>query len=107
MESNAPEKKQFNPIVLAINNYWPILPLKPSESIFLLLDKLSLLISPPPNLNRTKSESHGDNCNMGRKGNELSWIEEIPPSNPNRIESESYGNICSKNHRNISDGVGV
>ncbi len=31
----------------------------------------------------------------------------MPPSNPNRTESKSHSDICSKNHRDISDRVGV
>ncbi len=31
----------------------------------------------------------------------------MPPSDPDRTESESHGDICSKNHHDISDGVGV
>ncbi len=44
---------------------------------------------------------------MGREGNEVSWTEEMPPSNLDHTESKSHGYICSKNHRDISDRVGV
>ncbi len=107
MQSDAPERSLFDLAVLAIDYHWPIQPPTPTKLIFLWLDGLSPLVGLPTNPNRTESESHSDNCNMGGEGNEVSWTEEMPPSDPNRIESESYGDICSKNHRDISDRVGV
>ncbi len=68
---------------------------------------MSPLVGPPTDPNHTESESNSDNCDIGKEGNEVSWIEEMPPSDPNRTKSESHSDICSKNHRNISDGVGV
>ncbi len=66
-----------------------------------------MLVGPPTDPNRTKNESHSDNCDIDREGNEVSWTEEMPLSDPDRTESESHDDICSKNHRDISDGVGV
>ncbi len=37
----------------------------------------------------------------------MSWTEEMPPTDLDRTESKVHGDICSKNHCNISDGVGV
>ena len=31
----------------------------------------------------------------------------MPPTDSDGTKSESHGEICSKNHHNISDGVGV
>ncbi len=107
VRSYAPEKRLFDPLVLAIYYHRPIRPPTPTKSIFLWLDGLSPLVGPPTNPNLTKSESHSDNCDMGREGNEVSWTEEMPPRDPDCTESESHGDICSKNHRNISNGVGV
>ncbi len=107
MRSVAHERRQIDLAVSAIDYHRPIRPPTPTKSIFLWLDGLSPLVGLPTDLNRTESKSHSDNCDMGREGNEVSWIEEMPPSDPDRTESESHGDICSKNYRNISDGVGV
>ncbi len=107
LRSDAPERRLFNLAVLAIDYHRPIRPPTPTKSIFLWLDGLSPFVGLPTNPNRTKSESHNDIFDMGREGSETSWTEEMPPSDPNRTESESYGDICSKNHRDISDRVGV
>ncbi len=66
-----------------------------------------MLVGPPTNLNRTKSESHSDNCGIDKESNKVSWIEKIPPTNPNRTKNKSHDDIYSKNYRNISDRVGV
>ncbi len=107
VRSDTSEKKLFNLGVSAIDYHQPIRPPTSIELIFLWLDGLSPLVGPPTDLNRTESESHSDNCDISREGNEVSWTEEMPPSDPNRIKSESHGDICSKNHRDIIDGVGV
>ncbi len=107
VRSNAPERRVFDLPVSAVDYYRPIRPPIPTELIFFWLDGLSPLVGPPTDPNRTKSESHSDNCDMGREDNEVSWIEEMPPSDPDRTKSESHGDICSKNHCDISDGVGV
>ncbi len=107
VQSDAPEKRLFDLVVLAIDYHRLIQPPTPTKSIFLWLDGLSPLVGSPTNPNRTESESHSDNCDMGREDNEVSWTEEMSPSNPNRTKSESHGDICSKNHHDISDGVGV
>ncbi len=72
VRSNAPERRLFDLAVSAIDYHRPIRPPAPTELIFLWLDGLSPLIGPPTNLNRTESESHSDNCDMGRDGNEVS-----------------------------------
>ncbi len=107
LQSNAPERRLFDLVVPAIDYHRPIRPPIPTKSIFLWLDGLSLLVGPPTNLNRIERESYSDNCNMGKESNEVSWTEEMPPSDPDRTESENHGDICNKNHRDISDGVGV
>ncbi len=71
VQSNAPEKRLFDLAVWAINYHRPIRPPTPTESIFLWLDGLSLLVGLPTNPNRNESESHSDNCDMGREGNEV------------------------------------
>ena len=107
MQSNAFKKRLFNFTILAIDYYWPIQSLTQTKSIFLWLDGLSLFVSPPTNLNCIKSESHSDNCNMGKEGNEVFWIEEMPPTNPNCTKSKTYDDIYCKNHRNINNRVGI
>ncbi len=72
-----------------------------------MLDGLSPFVGPPTDPNHTKSESYTDNSDMGREGNEVSWTEEMSQTNPDRNKSESHSNICSKNHRDISDRVGI
>ncbi len=72
VQSDAPEKRLFNPAVLAIDYHWPIQPLIPIELIFLWLERLSPLVGPPTNPNRTKNESHSDYYNIGREDNEIS-----------------------------------
>ncbi len=80
---------------------------------------------PPTDRDRTESESHGDicrknyqdisdrvgiqqflsdnsnglinNCDIGRVGDEMTWIEEMPPPDPNRTESKSHGDNYDSN----------
>ena len=107
MQSNISKKKLFDLVILAIDYYWPIQPSIPTKSIFFWLDRLNLFVGLPTNLNRIKSESHNNNCDMGREDNKMFWTKEMPPTNPNCTESKSHGNICSKNHHNISNKVGI
>lgn len=100
---DATKRKLFNLPVSAIDYYRLIQPPTPTKSIFLKLNRLSLLIGLPTNPNCTKDKSHSHNCDMGRVGN----AKEMPPTDLNRTESKSYDNICSKNHYNKSDGIGV
>ncbi len=72
VRSNAPERRLFDLAILAIDYHQPIRPPTPTESIFLWLDGLSPLVGPPTNPNRTESESHSNNYDMGREGNEVS-----------------------------------
>ncbi len=107
MQSDTLERRLFDLAVLAIDYYWPIQPLTQTKSIFLWLDGLSPLVCPSTNSKHTKSESHSNNCDMGKEGNKVSWTEEMPPTNSDYTESKTHDNICSKNYRNISNGVGV
>lgn len=72
MLSNVSEKRLFNFVVLAINYYYSIYLPIPIKSIFFWLDELKPFISLPTDLNHTKSKSDSDNCNIGRKSNEVS-----------------------------------
>ncbi len=38
-----------------------------------------------------------DNCDIGRVGDKVTWIEEMLPTDPNRTESESHGDDCNSN----------
>ncbi len=107
VQSDPPEKRQFNLAVLAIDYYRPIRALTATESIFFWLDGLSPLVGLLTDLNHTEKENHRDNYDMGRKNNEMSSTEVMLVTNSNCTKSESHDVICSKNHRNISDGVGV
>ncbi len=71
VRSDAPERRLFDLVVSAIDYHWPIRPPTPTESIFLWLDRFSPLVGPPTDPNRPESESHSDNCDMGREGNEV------------------------------------
>ena len=68
---------------------------------------MSPLVSLSTNPNHTKDESYSDNCDIGRESNEVSWTKEMPPINPDYTKSKSHSDICSKNHRNISDRIGI
>ncbi len=70
VRSDAPERRLFDLAVSAIDYHRPIQPPTSTESIFLCLDRLSPLVGPPTDPNRTESESYSDNCDMGREGNE-------------------------------------
>ncbi len=87
---------------------------------------------PPTDLDSTDSKSHDDicsknycnisnggdvqqlllddskdpinNCDMGKEGNEVSWIEKMPPTNPNCTESKSHDDNYNSNHN--GDRVG-
>ncbi len=93
VRSDAPERKLFDLAVSAIDYHRPIRPLTSTESIFIWLNGLSPLVSLLTDPNRTKSESHSDNSDIGREGNEVSWIKEMPPSDPDCTESKSHGDI--------------
>ncbi len=71
VQSNTPERILFDLAVLAIDYHRPIQPPTPTESIFLWLDRLSPLVGPSTDPNRTESESHSDNYDMGREDNEV------------------------------------
>ncbi len=72
MRSNATERRLFDLAISAIDYHWPIRPPTPTESIFLWLDGLSPLVGPTTDPNRIESESHSDNCDMGKESNEVS-----------------------------------
>ncbi len=72
VQNDAPERRLFNLAVSAIDYHRLIRPFTPTKSIFLWLDGLSPLVGPLTNPNRTESESHSDNCDMGKEGNEVS-----------------------------------
>ncbi len=105
VQSDVPEKRRFDLVISAIDYYWPIQPPIPTESIFLWLDRLSLLVGPSTDPNCTKSESHSDNSDMGKEANEVFWLEEMPSTNPSCSKSECQDDICSKNHYDISNRV--
>ena len=107
VQSNTCEKKLFDLAVLAIDYYRPIQPFIPTKSIFFWLDGWSPLVGPPTNPNHTKSESHSDNYNISRKGNKMSWTEEILPTDLNCTKNKSHGNICRKTYYNTSDEVSI
>ena len=72
VQNNAFKKRFFDLAVLTIDYHRPIQLPTSIELIFFWLNSLSLLISSLTNSNHTKNESHNDNGNMGRKGNEVS-----------------------------------
>ncbi len=45
-----------------------------------------------------------DNCDIGRVGDEVTWIEEISPTDPNCTKSKSHSNNCDSNRN--GDRVG-
>ncbi len=78
VQSDAPERRLFDLAVLAIDYYRHIQPPTLTELICLWLNRLSPLVGPPTDPNRTKSESHSDNYEWCGEGNEVFWTEEKP-----------------------------
>ncbi len=107
VQSDAPKKRLCDLAISVIDYHRPIQPLTPIELILFWLNRLSLLVDPPTEPNRTKNESHSNNCNIGKEGNKVSLIEEMPPTDRDHTKSENHSDICSKNYRDISDRVGV
>ncbi len=107
VQSDVSEKKLFYLTILAIDYYRPLQSPILTELIFLQPDRLNSLVGLLNNPNRTKSQSHNDNCNMGKEGNKMFWTEKIPSTNPNYTKSKSQDDIYSKNHYDISDGAGI
>ncbi len=62
VQSDVAERRLFDCAVEAIDYYWPVQPPTPTESVFLWLAQLILLVGPATDPNRTESKSLSDNC---------------------------------------------
>lgn len=106
--SKMAEKRLFDCTIEAIEYYELVQSLTRIKFIFFQLTRLSPLIEPLIDLNRTKSQSYSENIGVSNEvdigngmdisneiNNKIPWIDRLPPTNPNKTESESCNNHCN------------